>query len=151
MMSNNQKPQRPATPAGARPVKKLQAGKKAAPSRKQPPRQDPGQGMAHALRSRLEGAAAAHGVEISVPGTIVDDMATPEGRARVAKGPGADAAAQLARKYGVNTDAAKVVETAQSLATEDGRLAAMKELGVHMSGRLAIQKNQVANEPPDFI
>ena len=118
-MSNNQTPQRPATPprasrSDARAASRLQQ-----------------------LREKFESTAQSHGLDISVPESIASDVKTSEGRARVAKSMGADAASQLSRKYGVDADAAKVVETAQSLATEDGRLAAMKELGVHMSGRLA--------------
>jgi len=115
-MSNNQKPQRPAAPVGA---------------------EAPRGRAVHAIRERLAASAAEHGVDIDVPETVIEDVRSAEGRQRTLENVGGDAAAQLARKYGVDADAAKVVETAQSLATEDGRRAAMRELGVHMSGKLA--------------
>jgi len=117
-MSNNQQPQRPAAPAGA-------------------PEQDPRRGAARAMRARLEKKAADAGVAIEIPETFTDHVGTADGGQRTLENAGAGAAAQLAQKYGVDPEAAKVVESAQTLVTEDGRRAAMRELGVHMSGRLA--------------
>lgn len=114
MSKKNQKPQRPAAPVGA---------------------DAPQANVAQMVRERLEKSAAPHGVE--VPETIVEDLGSAEGRRRTIETVGGDAGAQLAQKYGVDADAAKVVETATSLTTDEGRRAAMKELGVHMSGKLA--------------
>lgn len=46
-------------------------------------------------------------------------------------------AAKQAQKAGVNIDGAGVSDVARELTTEEGRTKAMRELGVHMSGRLA--------------
>lgn len=117
-MSNNRKQQRPAAPVGA-----------TAP--------DPRRATARTLRARAQQKAADAGIDVEIPETVVDDLRSADGRRRTLENVGGGAAAQLAQKYGVDADAAKVVESAQALATEDGRRAAMRELGVHMSGRLA--------------
>jgi len=46
-------------------------------------------------------------------------------------------AAEHAQKAGVDIDGAGVSDAARELTTEEGRTNAMRELGVHMSGRLA--------------
>lgn len=50
----------------------------------------------------------------------------------------ADAAANtVAERTGLDIDGAAIDETARALVTEDGRATQLRELGVHMSGRLA--------------
>lgn len=56
---------------------------------------------------------------------------------RAAEQAGSQLAADYAQKAGVDIDAAGISDTALALTTEEGRTKAMKELGVHMSGRLA--------------
>lgn len=126
-MSNNQKPQRPATPVGA--------GK---PTR------------GEALRARLEKAAADKGVNVTIPQDL-SGLSSADGRRRALESTGGDVAEQLAKKYGVDADSAKVLETAKSLATEEGRREAMRELGVHMSGKLAEKYGVSDNEASKLL
>ncbi|MGO1256645.1 MAG: hypothetical protein ACTHY8_07805 [Microbacterium gubbeenense] len=71
------------------------------------------------------------------PQAASEAMIPTEEARRAAEQAGSQRAAEYAQKAGVDIDAAGISETALALTTEEGRTKAMKELGVHMSGRLA--------------
>jgi len=81
---------------------------------------------------RLAEAATALGAHLN------DELANAsEVERRAAEQAASELAAKHAQKAGVDIDGAGISDAARELTTEEGRTKAMRELGVHMSGRLA--------------